>query len=359
MLLATMLWSASSGYIRYALYLELISGIVIIWLVTVIWQKLPGNAWRAVAVLPLWLVMLGQSYYAMRYVMHWEWSQRQPITRRDEYFRREYMGLLRDHSFRSYVSDQDLALFNNVDVWIETTYKTSALEVLLRPEVPVIAVRMPNFFETNIARERFEQILQAAEGKRMFTLTTQESVGEARQALAARGLSMGTMHPASINYFSDALKFNVLLAEVHPTWQAGSGNSQAIKGVPMPDLAFKAQLAAADLPTVMQAGQTYVIPVRVTNNSKMPWPGRQETWEFQLTVGNKWVNSAGQLVTNVDGRAALTEDLEPGKTAEVALTVKAPSAAGDYVLQLDAIQEGVAWFGDRGSQVLSLKVKVQ
>jgi hypothetical protein len=354
----TILWSASSGYIRYALYLELISGIVIIWLAAVIWQRLPRNTWRVLAPLPLWLLMLGQGYYALRYVMHWEWSQRQPVTRRDEYFRNEYEGLLRDHSFRSYISDEELALFNNVDVWIETTYKTSAFEVLLRPDVPIIAVRMPNFFETNVARSKFGELIQAAEGKRMFTLTTRESIDEARQSLAARGLAMGTMRTVSLNYFSDALKFEVFLAEIHPTW-TNSGSTEAVKGVPMPDMAFKAQLAIGNLPTVMHAGQTYVIPVKLTNNSKIAWPGRQETWQFQLTIGNKWVTPTGQLVTNIDGRTALAEDLAPGKTVELPLTVKAPSAPGDYILQLDAIQEGVAWFGDRGSELLSLKIRVQ
>jgi len=355
----TILWSASSGYIRYALYLELLSGIIVIWLAAFAWQKVPRNAWRVAAQVPLWLLMLGQGYYALRYTMNWEWSQRQPITRRDEYFRKEYKGLLRDHSFRSYISDEELALFNNVEIWIETTYKTSALEVLLRPDVPIIAVRMPNFFETNVARDKFGEMLQAAEGKRMFTLTTRESLDEARQALAARGLSMGTMRTASINYFSDALKFEVFVAEVHSTWQRNSGSTEAVKGVPMPDLAFKAQLSVANLPAVMHAGQTYVIPVALTNNSKIAWPGRQETWQFQLTIGNRWLTSTGQLVTNVDGRAALTEDLAPGRTVELPLTIKAPTAPGNYVLELDAVQEGVAWFGDRGSEVLSLKVKVQ
>ena len=359
MLTVTLLWSASSGYIRYALYLELLSGLIVIWLATFIWQKVPRKAWRVAVQLPLWLLMLGQSYYALRYVMHWEWSQRQPVTRRDAYFRNEYQALLRDHSFRSYISDEQLALFNNVDVWVETTYKTSALEVLLRPDVPIIAVRMPNFFETNVARDKFGELIQAAQGKRMFTLTTRESLDDARQALAARGLAMGTMQAASLNYFSDALKFDVFLAEVHPTWQSNSGSTEAVKGVRMPDMAFKAKLAVANLPPVMQAGQTYVIPVTLTNNSKIAWPGRQETWQFQLTVGNRWVTSAGQLVTNIDGRAALAEDLAPGRTVEVPLTVKAPAAPGDYVLQLDVVQEGVAWFGDRGSEVLSLKVKVQ
>jgi hypothetical protein len=51
--------------------------------------------------------------------------------------------------------------------------------------------------------------------------------------------------------------------------------------------------------------------------------------------------------------------LKPGATIELPLTVTAPSQPGIYILQLDAIQESVAWFGDRGSEILSLKIKVE
>jgi hypothetical protein len=360
-LVGTILWSASSGYIRYALYLELTSGLLLIWLGTFIWKQLASNAnWcKVAALLPLCLLLLAQGYFALRYVRHWEWSERQPIFSRDEYFRKEYQNILRDRLFKSYVADADLALFNNVDVWIETTYKTSALEVLLKPDVPVIAVRMPNFFETNFARAKFANLLQSTQGKRAFTLTTRESLDEARRALAARGLSMGTIRVASINYFSDALKFEVLLAEVSSSWQTNSETTGAANGLPLPDMAFKARLSITNPPQVMRAGQPYVIRVNLSNDSKIVWPGRQPTWQYQITVGNRWLTQSGEMVSNVDGRAALLEDLAPGQTVELPLTVKAPDAPGEYLLQLDAIQEGVAWFGDRGSDVLSFRVKVE
>lgn len=360
-LISTILWSASSGYIRYALYLELASGILLVWLASFAWKKLARlPPWGRVAVqLPLWLLLLGQGYYALRYVKHWEWSQRQPMVSRDDYSRREYASVVRDRSFRSFIADQDLGLFDNVDVWIETTYKTSALEVLLKPEAPVIAVRMDNFFETSVARQRFADLMNSVQGKRMFTLTTRESLNDARQALAARGLSMGTMRVTSLNYFSDALRFEVFLAEVRPLGQESGGATAAAKGVRLPDMAFSARLAAANAPTVMRAGQPYAIRVALTNESKIPWPGRQETWNFQITIGNRWLTQGGQMLTNIDGRAALFEDLPAGQTVELPLTVKAPAAPGEYVLELDVIQEGVAWFGDRGSAVLRLPVKVE
>ena len=112
-------------------------------------------------------------------------------------------------------------------------------------------------------------------------------------------------------------------------------------------------------PPVMRAGQQQTIRVRLTNESKVTWPGRQPTWQFQLTVGNRWLDEKGGKVNDVDGRVALFDDLQPSESVELPLTVTAPNSPGIYILQFDAIQEGVAWFGDRGSQVLALKIKVE
>lgn len=361
-LIGAILWSASSGYIRYVLLLELTSGILLIWLVWFIWKKTVSSPrWaRLSAQGALCLLLAAQSALALNYVSRWEWSTRETILNRETFFREEYLNLLRDRSLASYLPNSDLALFKNVDVWIETTYKTSAIAALLTPKAPIISVRMPNYFGTNAARQKFSDVLQAAEGKRMFTLTTHENMEEARTALAARGLSMGKAHAVPVYYFSKSFKFEMLLAEVSPSWQNKAAQTQAAeKGLPLSDMAFKARLSVADAPAVMRAGQKYSIRVLLRNDSKVVWPGRQPTWQFQLTVGNRWLTEAGANITNMDGRAALFQDLAPSQTVELPLTVTAPNEAGDYILQLDVIQEGVAWFGDRGSEVLSLKVKVE
>ncbi len=368
-LLGSILWSASSGYIRYALYLELTSGILLIWIIQYLWKRsaqFPNWA-RLLVPAAVCLLLLAPSYFALRYAKDWEWSTRNTIfRRRGKAILHESQNFLRDRSLRSYLAKEDLALFDDVDVWVETTYKTSALEVLLKPDVPVIGVRTPNYFETNVARKKFSDVLgltqppgQDMPGQRLFTLTNREGLEDARRVLAARGLSMGDTRAVSIYYFSDSLAFDMLLVEVRPSWQNKSVQAQPEKGLPLADMAFKATLSVANMPEVMRAGQKYSIRAILRNDSPVTWPGRQPTWQFQLTVGNRWLTEAGAKVADVDGRAALFQDLKPTESVEILLTVTAPNAAGNYILQLDAIQEGVAWFGDRGSEVLSLRVRVE
>jgi hypothetical protein len=50
--------------------------------------------------------------------------------------------------------------------------------------------------------------------------------------------------------------------------------------------------------------------------------------------------------------------MEPGDTAGLTLTVAAPDAPGEYVLELDVVQEGAARSGARGSKTLTAPVKV-
>lgn len=357
-LVATILWSATSGYIRYALYLELTSGILLVWLTQKIWQRnsLPRPV-RLLAATLICLVLLIQSSFAMRYAYRWEWSGRATVVSNGDEFLRESRDSFRDRSLWSYVPMGKAQLFDPVDVWLETTYKTSAMQALLKPQTPVIGVRNYNYFTTKEARRKFAGAMQLAQGKRMYTLTNSDGLEEARAALAARGLMMGKTEPVAINYFSKTVTIDLLLVEVLPNWQNNSGKAQT--GLPLPDMAFLARLSAANTPAVMRAGQQYTLRVTLRNDSPVIWPGQQPQWKFQLTVANRWLTPEDAVVNDVDGRVALVHDLKPSETVELLLKVTAPSAAGNYVLQLDMVQEGVAWFGERGSDVLNLKIKVE
>jgi len=78
-----------------------------------------------------------------------------------------------------------------------------------------------------------------------------------------------------------------------------------------------------------------------------------------ITVSNGWLDANGSLVDNTDGKNVLPHDLWPGEEAVVPLKITAPPAAGDYILEIDLVQEGITWFKDRGSQPFRTRIKVQ
>jgi len=148
---------------------------------------------------------------------------------------------------------------------------------------------------------------------------------------------------------------------------AANPKSTAAPGQPaaLPDNAFKASITLVDAPAKLRVGQKQTIQVRVKNASDATWYARgaeintNADNKFYLAVGNRWLNAADeQMVTAMDGRYGLPRNLKPGEETEVPLQITAPKDPGDYVLDVDLVQEQVAWFHDKGSATARAKVSV-
>jgi hypothetical protein len=129
---------------------------------------------------------------------------------------------------------------------------------------------------------------------------------------------------------------------------------------PLPKEAFRASLKVISAPDVLQTDQQATFRVLVTNTSNSLWRGRDRGGDpHQVSLGNHWLDPGGKVVINDDGRAALLRNLKPGEEAELAIVVNAPKTPGQYILELDMLQEGVSWFGLLGSPTLQLPVRVE
>ena len=130
---------------------------------------------------------------------------------------------------------------------------------------------------------------------------------------------------------------------------------------PMPDGAFKAAISAPDPPTKMRPGEKQTLTVKVKNVGNAPWPahGRSGDGFYQVNLGDIWFDNQDKRVEKHPYvRSALPGDVKPGDEVEVPLTITAPSAPGDYTLQIDLVQEMVSWFAEKGSSAPKFKVKV-
>jgi hypothetical protein len=152
------------------------------------------------------------------------------------------------------------------------------------------------------------------------------------------------------------------------TGSPGSANQSAPvvtkEAHPLPDNGFKAQVTLVDPPAKLRAGQKETIRARVKNVSEVQWyshGGEINTNpdnRYYLAVGNRWLKSDGSLLTNMDGRHGIGKDLKPGEETEVPLQITAPKDPGDYILEVDLVQEQVAWFHDKGSPTARTKISV-
>jgi SAM-dependent methyltransferase len=122
---------------------------------------------------------------------------------------------------------------------------------------------------------------------------------------------------------------------------------------------FRAQITLMNPPRAMKAGAQATLRVRVKNVSDTTWPafGAADN-QRPIRLGNHWLDSSWQTLVRDDGRASLPRDVKPLDEIELDLTVTVPKAPGDYILELDIVQEGIAWFQEKGSATAMATVTV-
>ncbi len=220
-----MLWSATTGYIRYALYLELLAGVVALALAAVVAEgrtrRLPSLLRAGLPAL-LWLALAVQAAFASRYVSHTEWSQRPTLLTHPGAWRDESRRLLRDRSLRDFLTADDRALFDGVEVWIDSSIKTNGIASLLNHRIPMIGLRNHENFVSPESKARFAAALERASGKRMYSLSFAEGLPAALEFIESRGLVAGRQTPLSIPFYAPQNRIPVVLIEVMQAETASS-----------------------------------------------------------------------------------------------------------------------------------------
>jgi len=359
LLIGCLAWSvAGMGYSRYGFFLEILSGVAIVAVAVSIAQGAANNLpWRKAIAIFLFAMLGIQTIAGCALVLQYEWSMRPTFMQ--SRFGSNARYFLRDRSLTKFLTSEEKSMLDDVDIWVESSVKTTSLEALLKPNAPVLGVGNYEFLTTPEARRKFTQALKEVQGKRLATLTDIANLESSRQRLAAAGLVPTGTKAFGLRYFSAAPSFDLVLIQVEPIWLTGAAKGPAPKRQPLPFQAFDAGISVPELPASLRAGETFVLNVKLTNRSPIIWPGRQPEWNHQVTVGNFWLTENGNRLSELERRALLTRDLAPGETVELPLTLIAPQAAGNYTLKIDAVQEGVTWFGEMGSKVLELRIRVQ
>jgi ubiquinone/menaquinone biosynthesis C-methylase UbiE len=133
------------------------------------------------------------------------------------------------------------------------------------------------------------------------------------------------------------------------------------KGAPtaLPDEAFRAKLRLLDVPPRIAAASRHRLKVSVRNVSEHVWPALGEGGDqYPVRLGNRWRTEIAGTIVADDGRADLDRPLGPGEQAEVQIVITTPRAPGTYRLEVDLVQEFVAWFRDKGSFAVQSTVVV-
>ena len=135
--------------------------------------------------------------------------------------------------------------------------------------------------------------------------------------------------------------------------------SSFVPPAPLPASGFLAQIEMVSAeprpggpPLRIEGGSRFSMLLRIANRSPEGWLPAQ-----RLAIGAHWRLEGGESAED-GNRTALGENLDKQESVEVEAEATAPLEPGHYVLEFDILQEGVAWFGDRGSPTLCLPMEV-
>jgi hypothetical protein len=68
----------------------------------------------------------------------------------------------------------------------------------------------------------------------------------------------------------------------------------------------------------------------------------------------------GDKVVVLDGlRTSLPHDIRPDAEVILDTLVAAPDKTGEYILELDMVQDGVSWFKDKGGKTTRIPMKIE
>ncbi|NLH47593.1 MAG: radical SAM protein [Myxococcales bacterium] len=160
---------------------------------------------------------------------------------------------------------------------------------------------------------------------------------------------------AAGNYLDLARGRQTMLTDEAARWKARAG-----RPAPLPDEAMRVSLRAGERPAAIGPGESFLLPVTVRNDSRIPWPAWDIAGEHAVGLGYHLLDTRGRMLAfDNNPRVYLATDLHPGEETTLPLKVTAPAEPGRYRLVLAMVQEGVAWFEQRGGDVgrVSLTVK--
>lgn len=105
-------------------------------------------------------------------------------------------------------------------------------------------------------------------------------------------------------------------------------------------------------PDRLVQGDVATYRVRASNGAAM-------SWSLNTNLGYHWLRPDGSVALFDGRRTRLASPLRAGETVEIDIEVEANVEPGEYVLVIDAVEEGVAWFEHLGAPPLRFAVRVE
>ncbi|WP_190555173.1 hypothetical protein [Trichocoleus sp. FACHB-591] len=123
----------------------------------------------------------------------------------------------------------------------------------------------------------------------------------------------------------------------------------------LPFQIFAQAIEVLNPPNSLKLGSVMTLPVRVKNTSNFLWSARGLK---PVRFAYHWIERDGKVAVWDGERTELPLEVSPQESILLNAKIKAPDVPGKYILRLTMVQEGVAWFDDKGAETEDLAVNV-
>jgi glycosyltransferase involved in cell wall biosynthesis len=108
-------------------------------------------------------------------------------------------------------------------------------------------------------------------------------------------------------------------------------------------------------PQIADIDHALFLQVVVHNTGTDIWPS---TGPHPINLSFHWRDAYGEIVDFDGVRTMLSHPLPPGTSVELELVVEPPHRPGDYLLELDMVEENRGWFSYQGIQSYTLPIRI-
>ncbi|MDQ5859235.1 MAG: hypothetical protein M3542_13290 [Acidobacteriota bacterium] len=136
---------------------------------------------------------------------------------------------------------------------------------------------------------------------------------------------------------------------------SGCKGRTAAVSTPDPGGSYQIEWVSVTAPPSLQPAEVTTMDVSFRNS------GATVISDEMLAISYHWMDGSDPKRPIVwDGlRTSVGRPVQPGETVSRQIRVRAPDRPGQYLLTVDLVREGVAWFSGRGSPPSSHPVTVQ
>ncbi|MDY0027517.1 MAG: LCP family protein [Candidatus Humimicrobiaceae bacterium] len=173
---------------------------------------------------------------------------------------------------------------------------------------------------------------------------------------ALLSLDSENFNTAIVPSYSDWIKDGTVSVQIPDVEEARAMWQRIIRGEPAS--IYNAEYTEVDeISGIMTQNTEYKFKIKVKNTGALEW---NRNGDNPVYLGYHWIDFRTKKVVVFDGKRSIIsrDGVDVGEEEVFDLTVVSPAEPGEYILQIDLVQEGVTWFSYKGVPPLEKYVSV-